>query len=340
MASNLDEFELIEHYFAPLTSSEPGAFGLTDDAAALAITPGKHAVVTTDAIISGVHFPANEEPRIIASRLVRVNLSDLAAKGAKPRAYTLVLALPGTTEPEWIAAFANGLADEQKRFGITLIGGDTTRSDGVLMLSLTMIGEISEGSMILRSGACAGDDIYVSGTIGDAELGRALLEDRFSTSNEDDRTYLIDRFRVPNPRVEVGAVLVGLASAAADISDGLVADLNHICHASRVSAEVELDLVPLSSAAGQLVTGDQSLRIHLLTGGDDYELVFTAPTGVAGQLQELAAQCGIRLTRIGQMISGNTQPNATTVRDVNGRSVKVEDGGYRHFRRREPCGER
>jgi len=334
MASNFDEFELIELYFAPLASGEPGAFGLTDDAAALAITPGKQAVVTTDAIISGVHFPANEEPQTIASRLVRVNLSDLAAKGAKPRAYTLVLALPSTIEPEWIAAFAEGLADEQKRFGITLIGGDTTRSGGELMLSLTMIGEVADNSMILRSGATVGDDIYVSGTIGDAMLGRALMEERVSTSDEEALSYLIDRFRMPIPRVELGSGLVGLASAAADISDGLVADLGHICSASEVSAEIKLELVPLSKAAQRLVTDDQPLRISLLTGGDDYELVFTAPTSVSGQLRELATQCGVALTRIGRVAGNNAQSGAVMVRDTNGRSVEVGDGGYRHFRRR------
>lgn len=331
MASKLDEFELIERYFAPLASGEPGTFGLTDDAAELAITPGKHAVVTTDAIVSGIHFPATEEPKIIASRLVRVNLSDLAAKGAKPRAYTLVLALPGTTEPEWIAAFAEGLADEQNRFGITLIGGDTTRTGGELVLSITMIGEVSDNSMILRSGASAGDDIYVSGAIGDAMLGRALMEQRISASDADVQTYLTGRFRTPEPRVEVGLGLVGLASAAADISDGLVADLGHICHASGVSAEVDLEFVPLSDAALGLVTDNQLLRINLLTGGDDYELVFTAPNRVAGQLQELAAQCGVGLTRIGRVVGGDAQPGAVTVRDTNGQSVEVGDGGYRHF---------
>jgi len=336
MASDLDEFELIERYFAPLASGEPGAFGLTDDAAELAITPGKHAVVTTDAIISGVHFPTTEEPRIIASRLVRVNLSDLAAKGAKPRAYTLVLALPSTTEAEWIAAFAEGLADEQQRFGITLIGGDTTRSRGELMLSLTMIGEVSENSMILRSGASVGDDIYVSGAIGDATLGRALMEARISVPGDADRSHLIHRFRMPEPRVEVGLGLVGLASAAADISDGLVADLNHICDASRVSAAIELDRVPLSAAAQSLVTDSQPLHISLLTGGDDYELVFTAPNSVSERLQALATECGVGLTRIGRVIDADAQPGTVVVRDANGRRVEVGDGGYRHFRGRDP----
>lgn len=335
MASNLDEFELIERYFAPLASGEPGAFGLTDDAAQLAITPGKHAVVTTDAIVSGIHFPATDEPQAIASRLVRVNLSDIAAMGARPRAYTLAMALPGTTTPEWIAAFARGLADEQRRFGITLVGGDTTRSGGELMLSLTMIGEVSDNSIILRSGATVGEDIYVSGTIGDATLGRALMEARINPPDDDAQTYLIGRFRRPEPRVEVGLGLVGLASAAADISDGLVADLNHICRASRVAAEIELERIPLSAAAQRLVTDDQPLRISLLTGGDDYELVFTAPTSVSERLRELAAQCGVELTRIGRVIGAGVQPITVTVRDTNGRCVEVGDGGYRHFRRRD-----
>lgn len=336
MASNLDEFELIERYFAPLAKGEPGAFGLTDDAAELMIAPGKRAVVTTDAIISGIHFPVTEDARTIASRLVRVNLSDLAAKGAVPRAYTLVLALPDSTTPEWIAAFAQGLADEQHRFGITLIGGDTTRSDSALMLSLTMIGEVSENTMILRSGASVGDDIYVSGTIGDATLGRALMEENINTPDDAARAYLIGRFRTPNPRVEVGLRLVGLASAAADISDGLVADLNHICNASRVCADVELERVPLSVPAQRLVTDNQPLRITLLTGGDDYELVFTAPTSVSERLQQLAVQSGVELTRIGRVVDVDAQPNAVTVRDTKGRYVEVGDGGYRHFRKRDP----
>jgi thiamine-monophosphate kinase len=333
MASDLDEFDLIERYFAPLAGGEPGAFGLTDDAAEFAVTPGKRAVITTDAIVSGVHFPATEEPQAIASRLVRVNLSDLAAMGAQPRVYMLAMALPDSTTSQWIAAFAKGLADEQQRYGITLIGGDTTRSDGALMLALTMIGEVSDNLMLLRSGASVEDDIYVSGTIGDAELGRALTEARIDAPDEAARTYLIRRFRVPNPRVDLGMQLAGLASAATDISDGLVADLNHICRASRVSAEVELARLPLSAAAQRLVTDDQQLNVSLLTGGDDYELVFTAPKNVSERLQQVAANSGVELTRIGRVTGGDAQPNAVVVRDAKGRNVEVSNGGYQHFRR-------
>lgn len=334
MPSDFDEFEIIERYFAPLASGEPGAFGLTDDAAELAIAPGKRAVITMDAIVAGVHFPLLEDPKTIASRLVRVNLSDLAAKGAQPRGYTLALALPDTTTQDWIAAFAQGLAEEQEEFGISLLGGDTTRSRGELMLSLTMIGEVSDNSIILRSGASVGDDIYVSGTIGDAMLGLALMEDRITAPDDTMRTELIDRFRRPNPRVAVGLGLVGLASAAADISDGLVADLNHICDASKVSAEIELDSIPLSPAARGLVTDNQPLHLNLLSGGDDYELVFTAPGNVSEQLQALAAQCGVGLTRIGRVIAQDAQPDAVIVRDANGKQLEAGDGGYKHFRRR------
>jgi len=336
MPSSFDEFELIERYFAPLSSGEPGAFGLTDDAAELTIAAGKRAVVTTDAIVAGVHFPVSEEPGMIASRLVRVNLSDLAAKGATPRAYTLAMALPETTTEDWIAGFAQGLADEQRNFGITLLGGDTTRSRGELMLSLTMIGEVSEGAMILRSGAKTGDDVYVSATIGDAMLGLAITETRISVSDDKVREFFITRFRRPEPRVDIGQGLIGLASAAADISDGLVADLNHICRASGVSAEIEIALIPLSAAARAVVTDDQPLHVSLLTGGDDYELIFTAPANVSGQLEGLAARCGVGLTRIGRITGNSVQPNAVIVRDTNGRSVEVGDGGYRHFRRGNP----
>lgn len=331
MASDLDEFELIERYFAPLASGEPGAFGLLDDAAALSITPGKQAVITTDAIVAGVHFPANEQSWVIARRLVRVNLSDLAAMGARPRFYTVALALPGSTTSQWVAGFAEGLAEEQQQFAITLIGGDTTRADGALMLSLTMIGEVADNEILLRSGANVGDGIYVSGTIGDAELGRALMEGRMTAPDEATQTYLIDRFRTPNPRVEMGLQLAGLASAAADVSDGLVADLNHICRASRLSADIELARVPLSDAARRLVTDDQQLRVSLLTGGDDYELVFTAPAKVSEQLRQVAANSGVGLTRIGRVVEGNAQPNAVTVRDDKGRSVEIGHGGYQHF---------
>ncbi|MDH3737673.1 MAG: thiamine-phosphate kinase [Alphaproteobacteria bacterium] len=336
MPSSFDEFELIERYFAPLSSGEAGAFALTDDAAELAVTPGKHAVVTTDAIVAGVHFPASETPAFIASRLVRVNLSDLAAMGATPRAYTLAMALPDTTTTDWVAAFAQGLEKEQRTFGITLLGGDTTRSRGELMLCLTMIGEVDDKAIILRSGASVGDEVYVSGTIGDAMLGLALIEDRVTLTDEAARDFLIDRFRHPIPRVEVGIGLAGIASAAADISDGLVADLNHICRASSVSAEVGLPLIPLSSAARSLVTDDQPLHVNLLTGGDDYELVFTAPANVSGRLQELAKQCGVGLTRIGRIIDQGAQPSTVSVQDTNGRTVEVGDGGYRHFRRGNP----
>ncbi len=232
-----------------------------------------------------------------------------------------------------MADFAQGLAEDQRRYAITLIGGDTTRSDGALMLSATLIGEVDKDRIIRRSGARPGDEIYVTGTIGDAALGLALAQARIAAADPTTEAFLVNRFRRPEPRVEIGIGLAGLASAAADVSDGLVADLNHICRASRRSAEIELERVPLSEAATRMVTDDQQLRLSLLAGGDDYELVFTAPADVSEQIERLAAQHAVRLTKIGRITDRDRQPHAVTVRDTNGRTVEVGDGGYRHFRR-------
>lgn len=332
MVADLDEFELIARYFAPLSAGEAGAFGLTDDAAEMTLPPGKRAVITTDAIVAGVHFPASDDPGAVASRVLRVNLSDLAAKGAMPRVYTLAMALPRSVTSEWIAGFCGRLAEEQREFGVTLIGGDTTRSDGALMVALTLVGEAAEQGTILRSGARVGDDVYVSGTIGDAALGLAILEKRLRATDDGAGSYLLGRYRTPLPRLELGQNLAGLASAAADVSDGLVADLGHICEASAVCAEIELERVPMSTAALAAVIDDQPLRISLLGGGDDYELVFTAPKSVSGQVQNVAQQCGVAVTKIGGIVEKGPQERAVAVRDAKGQRVEVGHGGYKHFR--------
>lgn len=332
MADDIDEFGLIAEYLAPLSEGAPGAFGLTDDAAMLSVAPGMQLAITADAIVAGVHFPVGEPPDLIARRLLRINLSDLAAKGAVPRYYTLSLMLPDATDSAWVAAFAQGLGQDQDRFGITLIGGDTTRTPGPLCLSVTLFGEVSYDAGILRSGARAGDGIYVTGTIGDAALGLIALQGGPSTADPADRDFLIGRFRLPEPRLEVGGGLVEIASAAADISDGLVADLGHICETSQVSAEIGLAEIPLSAAARRAVTDDQPLHTRLLTSGDDYELVFTAPDNAAACLPELAARTGVPLTRIGRIIASAGTAPAVIVRDAQGGMVEVGNGGYRHFR--------
>ena len=322
--STLDEFELIARYFAPLAAA-PGAFGLRDDAATLALAAGETAVVTTDALVAGVHFLPDDAPGGIARRALRVNLSDLAAMGARPLAYALVALLPPGTSAAWLAAFAAGLEADQAEFGVHLIGGDTVATPGPLTLALTAFGAAPEGRVLRRSGAAAGEDVYVTGTIGDAALGLALVQGRLDLAEERLREYLINRYRRPTPRVELGPALLGLATAAIDLSDGLVADLGHVCAASGVGAEIRLARVPLSEAARAL-TDDQSFLLTLLGRGDDYELAFTVPARAAAAIDALGREHGVPVTRIGRTTDGE----GVAVRDDKGRVLDLPDGGYKH----------
>ncbi len=331
MARGIDEFDLIRRYFAPLSDGEPGALGLRDDAAWLRTGRGKDLVVSADAIVAGVHFPSMTLPADVAHRALRVNLSDIAAKGAQARCYTLTLQLPGMVDEAWLAAFAGGLAEDNETYGVSLLGGDTTRTDGPLSLSINMFGEVSVNKMINRSSASVEDDVYVSGTIGDAYLGLGAITGDIDVDDASDRAVLEGRFLRPEPRVSLGPALVGTASAAADVSDGLVADLGHICAASDVSAEIHQHLVPVSRAARGLVTDNQPLRSRLISGGDDYEIVFTAPVSARDTIVSIASQTGVSITRIGNMVPVNDGTPAVTVRDETGDRVEVGIGGYRHF---------
>lgn len=332
LPTRLDEFGLIARYFAPLAAQAPGSLGLTDDAALLDVPSGKQLVVTTDAMVAGVHFLADDPPELIARKLLRVNLSDLAAMGAGPLAYTLACALPSDTSETWISQFATGLAADQAIFGTALVGGDTVSTDGPLTLSLTALGSVDTGRALRRNGASPGDDVYVSGTIGDAFLGLAVVQGRVDVANPTERAWLIERLRLPTPRLALGAALAGQASAAADISDGLVADLGHICETSGCAACIDLDAVPMSAAACHAVTDLQPLRHSLLTGGDDYELVFTAPTSARERLVVIAREAGVALTRIGRIEAPGDDSAGVGVYDVNGDRVDLRHGGYRHFK--------
>lgn len=322
------EFELIARHFAPLAAAEPGAIGLLDDAAVLDLGRAGALVVTVDAMVAGVHFPPDDPPDLIARKLLRVSLSDLAAMGARARAYVLALALPRGLDEEWVAAFCRGLAADQDEFGVTLVGGDTVATDGPLTLSLTAMGEVGEGTALQRSGAREGDDIYVSGTIGDAALGLKALRGACPDLAPEHRAFLIDRYRVPRPRVELGPRLAGLARAAVDISDGLVADLGHVCAASGHGATIEAARVPLSPAARAALGADGAASLDVLSGGDDYELLFTADPTTAAALAALAADLALPLTPIGRMTGGE----GVAVLDAVGLPVKdIGAGGYRHF---------
>lgn len=323
------EFDLIARYFAPLAAGAPGAAGLLNDAAVFEPNPDRELVVTADALVQGVHFLAEDSPNLIGRKLIRVNLSDLAAMGAQPRGYLLILALPKDLDETWIKAFAAGLAEDQREFGITLLGGDTVATPGPLTLSLTAIGEVPRGRALMRSTAGIGDDVYVSGTIGDGALGLKALTGQLPNLPAAAREALGDRYHLPQPRLAVGQALAqdGLATAALDVSDGLVADLGHIAEASGLGAEIEAQRVPLSLAARAALEADPGLRPVILTGGDDYELLFTAPEGKAADLTGLADRLDLPLTRIGKIVG----ERGVRVRDAGGQVISLTGGGWTHF---------
>ncbi|MCH7887990.1 MAG: thiamine-phosphate kinase [Proteobacteria bacterium] len=323
----MDEFSLIAELFAPLARGAPEALGLTDDAAVVEVPPGRRLVVTTDMVVAGGHFLADDPPAMVARKLLRVNLSDLAAMGAAPRTYLLALAVPRGTKEDWLEDFAAGLAEDQETYGIHLIGGDIVATDGPLVASLTALGEVSDGGEVLRSGARPGDLVFVSGTLGDAALGLRTLRGELAGVDAAGRAALVDRYRLPQPRLALGARLSGIAHAAIDVSDGLVADLGHICECSKVGAEVEAERLPLSPAAQAAVDADRSLSPVVLTGGDDYEIAFTAGPEVAGQVAELAAALALPLTKIGRITAGAE----VRVVDDAGADVVLGARGYRHF---------
>ena len=254
------EHTLIKQYFVPLAESFSGSLNLSDDAAILDVPEGQQLVVTKDAIAEGIHYVAGTEPALIAQKLLRTNLSDLAAMGATPLCYFLSLALP-TLDEDFITRFAEGLAADQKEFGIYLAGGDTIATKGAPVFSLTAHGLVPKGAALLRRGAKAGDAIYVSGTLGDAALGLASLRaqrsnpelDRHVADAPRDDDYLLQRYHLPQPRLQLGQSLRGMATSCIDISDGLLADMAHICTASNVGAEIMLEQLPLSDAAKKML---------------------------------------------------------------------------------------
>lgn len=330
------EFELIERLFAPLAAGMRDACGLKDDVAYLSLTGGlvrrdEELVLKTDALVAGVHFLAEDPPDLVARKLLRVNLSDLAAKGARPLVYTLAIMLPKGIDFAWLERFAAGLAADQKEFGILLVGGDTDLTPGPLSLSLTAIGAIPAKQRLLRAGARPGDSVFVSGTIGDGALGLKALSGELAGLTTKQRAFLVDRYRLPRPRLELGARLRGLANAAMDISDGLVGDLQHICAASKLSAAIEVGRVPLSDAGRAAVAKDGKLLQRILGGGDDYELLFTAPAGVEATLIARGRKLGVPVTRIGILSPKRQAEPRVKVLDAAGREIKLREAGYHHF---------
>jgi thiamine-monophosphate kinase len=333
MADRPGEFELIARFFAPLAEGSPGALGLTDDAALIDLPSGHQVVATADMLVAGVHFFAGEPPADIASKSLRVNLSDLAAMGATPLGYLLSLALDETVDSDWLAAFADGLAADQAEFGIGLLGGDTVSTPGPLTVSVTALGAVATGRALRRGGAAAGDRIFVSGTIGDGALGVMLERGDIADVDDDDGAWFRDRLRRPTPRLDLGPRLIGVASAAVDISDGLVADLGHVCEASGLAATIEAGAVPLSPAARRQVDNRPDLLKSLISGGDDFELLFAVPDGRKAAVEALSAELDLPLTAIGAMTAASSSESAgpAVVHGPGGAIWTLESGGYRHF---------
>jgi len=317
------EFALIARHFRPLAG--PGALDLLDDAALLAPPLGRELVLAADAMVAGVHFLPDDPPETIGRKLLRTNLSDLAAMGAAPLGYLLTAALPRGTGEAWLAAFAAGLREDQAEFGLSLLGGDTVSTPGPVALSLTILGHVAPGAALRRVGAAPGQDVWVSGSIGDGMLGLAVLKGELPGDAE---SWLAARYRMPRPRLSLGQALVGLATAAMDVSDGLVQDLGHLCRAAGCGAELQAAAVPLSEAAAALLRGQPDLLPRLLTGGDDYELLFAAPPEAAAGIAARASACGVAVTRIGHFVSGEA---AVTVRDARGAPLRLDHGGWSHF---------
>lgn len=327
------EFELIARYFAPLARAFPGAYGLLDDAAVISPASENELVVKTDAIVGGIDFLPDDPADLIARKVLRVNLSDLAAKGAFPRAYLLDLVLPDRVDEAWIAAFVAGLAHDQAEYDLHLIGGDMSSTSGPITIAVTAFGEAPIGRIIRRGGAQADDIVFVTGTIGDAALGLSVLNAALPTLDAASAAFLVDRYRLPRPRVTLGPELLGIATAGLDVSDGLVADLRHICTVSRLSAVIKAGSVPLSPAARVAIAGDPKRLATALTGGDDYEILFTAPQAAATRIGNLSQSFGTPITPIGSMreLSEGDQPRVVVLDNV-GRPLNFASEGWTHFR--------
>jgi thiamine-monophosphate kinase len=314
------EFEIIERYFAGFAAGAPSqvVLGPGDDCAILEVPADCQLAVSTDTFVIGVHFPSDAPAAAVAHRCLAANLSDLAAMGATPFAFVLALTMPAEHE-SWLEGFSASLHNLVSEFAIPLVGGNMAR--GELAITLTVMGTLPRGHALRRTGARPGDGIYVTGTLGDAGGGLALIQ-----SQRTEPAQLINRYYYPTARLDMGAGLLRLASSGIDISDGLIADLSHICDCSRVGAVVSLDALPMSLPLVQAFSLDQA-RLLAAGAGDDYELCFTAPAAAHDAIQQLATGLDLRLTRIGEIVAGD----AVRVVDAQGAPISLGQPGYQHF---------
>ncbi len=332
MAKKKGEFQLISEIFAPLAVGYSGSLSLLDDGAILTIKKGREVVVTSDTLVEGVHFLPEDPPDSLGIKTLAVNLSDLAAMGAEPHAYTLSAAWPSHISTSWIEKFAAGLKEIQERYQLHLIGGDTVSTSGPVTLTITAFGQVDIGKSIQRKTADLGDNVYVTGNMGDSALGLKLTANQIDTDIPYNyRAFLINRYRQPIPRVEIGNSLYKFATSAVDISDGLVADIGHLAQQSCRRIIIHTSRLPLSEAAKKLVDADPKLMNIILEGGDDYELAFTAPPIFHEKIIHLSIELKTPITAIGSVIADKTHPAGVEVRDANNQKIELTNGGYRHF---------
>jgi thiamine-monophosphate kinase len=327
------EFALIDTLFAPLAGGDPRALGLADDAAVLGTEGLGDLVVSVDGLVSGVHFLPDDPPGTIAAKCLRVNLSDMAAMGAKPVAAFLSASLSPALDDRWLTAFTEGLRADLEAYSFSLLGGDTTSTPGPASFSITILGSVAPGAALRRSGARAGDDLWVSGTLGDGALGLRVLQGPLFGLPEVHRLHLIDRYRKPQPRVGLGIALSGgleksgaLATACMDISDGLLADAAHVAKASGVRLEIWAPDLPLSEAAADLVADDPTLFDLVLGGGDDYELLFTARPEHRDAVIAAGQGTETPVTRLGRVTEGE----GARILDADGTEIALAKPGWSH----------
>jgi thiamine-monophosphate kinase len=320
------EDRLIARFFQPI-ATHPGALALSDDAAFIKPPPAHDLVLKTDAIIGGVHFFADDAARDVARKALRVNLSDLAAKGAAPLGFLLSLALPKEIGDDWLSGFAEGLRADAEVFGCPLFGGDTDRTPGPITISIAMVGSVPEGTMVRRAGAKPGDRVFVSGTIGDASLGLALRNGASWKLSDAQRQHLVSRYALPQPRNALSEAVRSHASAAMDVSDGLAGDFAKLCRASKVAAAIEVDRVPLSDAAKAVLAADPAMLETALTGGDDYEIVCTVPAGKTDGFGSAARAAQVAVTEIGEIKVGE----GVRFVEADGKALAFKRASFSHF---------
>jgi len=327
-SGNLTEFELIARYFSGVghpsdaqIASIPLSIG--DDCALISVPAGRELAISIDTLVAGRHFPIDANPYDIGQRLLAVSVSDLAAMGAKPLAFTLALTLPEVNQ-DWLDGFSRGLRKAASHYAMPLVGGDTTK--GPLTLTVQVHGAVASGRALRRSGAVVGDGVFVTGSLGDAAAALAMIQRRLAVVDTADQSYLLSRFYCPQARVTLAERLLDYASAAIDVSDGLLADLGHLCRSSGLAATIDSRRIPLSPVLNSLIAKQQAVN-YALTGGDDYELCFTAPLAARERIAQLSLRCGVAITQIGEITAGERVKCV----GLDGVDIDINETGYQHF---------